>query len=61
MAAHESKTISTMMGMGLEKSSDQLIEIAKRSSDVELKKLLHLLCLIEDPSNSKDSGQKVAS
>ena len=54
IAAHESKTIYTIMQMGLEELLDQLAEVGNRSTDPELRRLLHILCIIDDPA--QESG-----
>ena len=49
-AAHESRMIYTLMELGLEETLDRLAEIGEKSNDIGLRRLLHGLCLIDDPT-----------
>ncbi len=64
MAAQQSITIYTIMQMGLEGILDQLAEVGNRSTDPELRRLLHILCIIDDPAQEsgvqRTSDQTVA-
>ena len=54
MAAEQSITVYTIMQMGLEGLLDQLAEVGNRSTDPELRRVLHILCIIDDPAQESE-------